>query len=52
MAQYTPLAFEINLSQEGVVFELGSLFDALCTLQDQRDARGLRYHPIGPIPSL
>jgi predicted transposase YbfD/YdcC len=43
MAQYTPLAFEINLSHEGVVFELGSLFDALCTLQDQRDARGLRY---------
>lgn len=43
MAQYTPLAFEINLSSEGLVFELGSLFEALCTLHDQRDARGLRY---------
>lgn len=43
MAQYTPLAFEINLSSEGGVFELGSLFEALCTLHDQRDARGLRY---------
>lgn len=44
MAQYTPLAFEINGSAEGVVFDLGSLFEALCTLHDQRDARGLRYH--------
>ena len=43
MAQYTPLAFEINLSSEGRVFELGSLFEVLCTLHDQRDARGLRY---------
>ena len=43
MAQYTPLAFEINPSSEGVVFDLGSLFEALCTLEDQRDARGLRY---------
>jgi predicted transposase YbfD/YdcC len=43
MAKYTPLAFEINLKSEGVVFEIGSLFEALCTLHDQRDARGLRY---------
>lgn len=43
MAQYTPLAFEINPSSEGVVFDLGSLFEAFCTLEDQRDARGLRY---------
>jgi predicted transposase YbfD/YdcC len=43
MAQYTPLAFEINTRSEGVVFDLGSLFDVLCTLHDQRDARGIRY---------
>ena len=46
MAKYTPLAFEINLQPEGsdgFVFEVGSLFEALCALHDQRDARGLRY---------
>ena len=46
MAKYTPLAFEINLQPEGaegLVFELDSLFAALCTLHDQRDARGVRY---------
>ena len=43
MTQYTPLAFEINLPPEGIVFEIGSLLEALCTLHDQRDARGLRY---------
>lgn len=43
MAKYTPLAFEINGSPEGSVFDIGSLFEALCTLHDQRDARGLRY---------
>lgn len=43
MAKYTPLAFEINLRPEGFVFEVGSLFEAFCTLHDQRDARGLRY---------
>lgn len=46
MSKYTPLAFEINLRPEGAegfVFALGSLFEALCTLHDQRDARGLRY---------
>jgi predicted transposase YbfD/YdcC len=43
MAKYTPLAWEINVRPEGVVFDIGSLFEALCTLHDQRDARGLRY---------
>jgi predicted transposase YbfD/YdcC len=43
MAQYTPLAYEINLRPAGVVFEFGSLFEALCTLHDQRNVRGLRY---------
>lgn len=46
MTQYTPLSFEINLGPdgaEGFVFEVGSLFEALCTLHDQRDARGVRY---------
>ncbi len=43
MAQYTPLAWEINVSPHGVVFDIGSLFETLCTLHDQRDARGLRY---------
>jgi predicted transposase YbfD/YdcC len=43
MAQYTPLPFEINLQSEGFVFDVGSLFEALCSLHDQRDARGVRY---------
>jgi predicted transposase YbfD/YdcC len=43
MAKYTPLAFEINLCPAGIVFEVGSLFEAFCALHDQRDARGLRY---------
>ena len=43
MAQYTPLSFEINLQPEGFMFDVGSLFEALCGLHDQRDARGLRY---------
>jgi predicted transposase YbfD/YdcC len=43
MAKYTPLAFEINLRPEGLVFDVGSLFEAFCGLHDQRDARGLRY---------
>ena len=43
MPKYTPLAFEINLGTEGFVFEVGSLFEALLPLHDQRDARGLRY---------
>jgi predicted transposase YbfD/YdcC len=43
MAQYTPLAFEINVGLDGLVFEVRSLFEALLPLHDQRDARGLRY---------
>ncbi len=43
MPKYTPLAFEINLRPEGIVFDVGSLFEAFCSLHDQRDARGLRY---------
>lgn len=43
MSKYTPLTFEINLRSEGLVFEVGSLFEALLPLHDQRDARGLRY---------
>jgi predicted transposase YbfD/YdcC len=41
--KYKAIAFEINLRSEGIVFEVGSLYEALCGLQDQRDARGLRY---------
>ena len=43
MPKYTPIAFEINLGSEGLVFDVGSLFEALLSLHDQRDARGLRY---------
>ena len=43
MAQYTPLAFEIDWGRDGFVFEVGSLYEALLPLHDQRDARGLRY---------
>jgi len=42
MAKYTPRAFEINLRPEGFVFDVGSLFEALLALHDQRDARGIR----------
>jgi predicted transposase YbfD/YdcC len=41
--KYKPIAFEINLRSEGFVFEVGSLYEALCGLEDQRDARGTRY---------
>lgn len=43
MQKYIPLAFEINLQPDGLMFDVGSLFEALCGLHDQRDARGLRY---------
>jgi hypothetical protein len=43
MPKYIPLAFEIKLRPEGLVFDVGSLFEAFCGLHDQRDARGLRY---------
>lgn len=43
MPKYTPTAFELNLRSEGVVFDVGSLMDALMRLHDQRDARGVRY---------
>lgn len=43
MPKYTPLAFDIHLRADGLVFEVGSLFEALLPLHDQRDARGLRY---------
>ena len=41
--KYRAIAFEINLRGDGCVFEVGSLFEALCGLQDQRDRRGVRY---------
>jgi predicted transposase YbfD/YdcC len=40
--KYTPLAYEVNL-RDGFVIDLTSLYAALCTLCDARDARGLRY---------
>ncbi|MBN1137859.1 MAG: transposase family protein [Anaerolineae bacterium] len=40
--KYTPLSFEVNV-KEGFCFAVDSLFAALCTLHDQRDARGIRY---------
>lgn len=42
MAKYTPLAFEINLRADGLVFDVRSLFEAFCGLVDQRDERGVR----------
>ena len=41
--EYTPLSFDVNLRPEGFVVHLDSLFAALATLTDRRDARGLRY---------
>jgi predicted transposase YbfD/YdcC len=41
--KYTPLSFDVNLRQEGLVIDLDSLFAALTKLTDRRDARGLRY---------
>src|SRR5512137_3244 len=43
MPKYTPVAFEINVGPDGLVFDVGSLFEALLALHDQRDARGIRY---------
>lgn len=43
MVKYTPLAFDLNVRPDGCVFEVGSLFETLLALHDQRDARGLRY---------
>src|SRR5512143_3163792 len=43
MAKYIPVPFEIKLRPEGFVFDVGSLFEALLALHDQRDARGIRY---------
>ncbi len=41
--KYTPLSIDVNPSPEGFVVHLDSLFAALATLSDRRDARGLRY---------
>ena len=41
--KYTPVSFDVNLSSEGFVVDLDSLFAAFATLSDRRDARGLRY---------
>jgi len=41
--KYTPLSIDVNLRPEGFVVHLDSLFAALATLSDRRDARGLRY---------
>jgi predicted transposase YbfD/YdcC len=43
MVKYTPLAFEINLREEGFLFDVGSLFEVFAQLHDGRDARGIRY---------
>jgi hypothetical protein len=41
--KYRPLSFDVNLSAEGFLVDLDSLFAALSRLKDGRDARGLRY---------
>ena len=41
--KYTPLSFDVNLKPDGFVVDMDSLFAALATLHDRRDARGLRY---------
>jgi predicted transposase YbfD/YdcC len=41
--KYIPLSFDVNLRPGGFLVDLDSLFAALTKLQDQRDARGLRY---------
>lgn len=41
--KYTPLSIDVNLRPEGFVVHVDSLFAALATLTDRRDARGLRY---------
>lgn len=43
MAKYTPLAFEINLRDDGFIFDVGSLFELFASLHDGRDARSIRY---------
>jgi predicted transposase YbfD/YdcC len=41
--KYTALSIDVNLRPEGFLVDLDSLFAALATLSDRRDARGLRY---------
>jgi predicted transposase YbfD/YdcC len=41
--KYTALSIDVNLRPEGFLVDLDSLFAALATLSDGRDARGLRY---------
>jgi predicted transposase YbfD/YdcC len=43
MPKYTPLAFEINLRDDGFIFDVASLFELFASLHDGRDARGIRY---------
>lgn len=43
MGKYIPLAVEDNVPPDGLVFAVGSLYEAFCGLHDHRDARGLRY---------
>lgn len=40
--EYTPASFDVNVD-EGLVIDLGSLYAALCQLEDRRHARGVRY---------
>lgn len=41
--KYIPHSFDVNLSPEGLLVDVRSLFAALAELNDRRDARGLRY---------
>jgi hypothetical protein len=43
MQKYAPIPFEINLRPEGFIIDVGSLFEALLGLHDQRDVRGVRH---------
>lgn len=43
MAKCSPVAFEINLCEDGFIFDVGSLFELFASLHDGRDARGIRY---------
>jgi hypothetical protein len=45
MSKYAPPVFDINLRSEDFVFVLGSLFEALLPLHDQRDACSANRNP-------
>ena len=57
MAKYTPLAFEINLRDDGFIFDVGSLFELFASLPFQKLDRlaaneGQRDGPVAALGDI